>query len=97
MKATLIASVFRVCAIICLTSGCSEGGKHGAICGTVTLDGQPVKTGVIRFEPVDGQRATRGRGDHGRQVHGEGAAGEKRVSITSPKVVGQKKMFRYTG
>lgn len=42
--------------IICLTAGCGGGGNpdlHG-VKGTVTLDGQPLETGTVAFDPEMG-------------------------------------------
>jgi hypothetical protein len=73
--------------------GCSQGAQQGAVSGTVTLDGQPVKAGTIRFVPADGQTAT------GDAIITEGAysaavpPGEKRVEINAPKVIGKRRMM----
>ena len=92
MKATALCSSMCL-ALIFLTHGCSDSAKHGAISGTVTLDGQPLKTGIIRFDPVDGQSATADATITDGKFTATVPPGEKRVSITSPKVVGKKKMY----
>ncbi len=74
-------------------SGCSDDAQRGTVTGRVTLDGQPLKTGIIRFVPADGRSATA----DGPITDGNYAVtvppGEKRVVITAPKVVGKKKMY----
>lgn len=37
-----------------LLAGCDRGPAQGTVKGTVTLDGQPVENGMIRFVPTDG-------------------------------------------
>jgi hypothetical protein len=40
--------------LICLTSGCSHGDglQRNAISGTITIDGAPLKSGVVRLIPI---------------------------------------------
>jgi hypothetical protein len=63
------------------------------VTGTVTLDGRPLESGLIRFVPTDGQTATA----DATITHGEFTVtvpvGEKRVSISAPKVTGKRKMY----
>jgi hypothetical protein len=85
---------FMVCmALIGFSLGCSADAKHGTVSGTVTFDGQPLKSGTIRFDSEDGRAAAA----DGSIVDGKFSVkvlpGDKRVSITSPKVVGKKKMY----
>jgi hypothetical protein len=76
------------------SAGCTSDNSQGTVTGKVTLDGQPLKTGLIRFVPADGQSATADAtvtdGDFSANV----PVGEKRVQITAPKVVGQRKMYQ---
>ena len=37
-----------------LLAGCNPGPPQGTVTGNVTLDGQPVEGGIIRFVPADG-------------------------------------------
>jgi hypothetical protein len=88
------AFYFSLCwALIGLSLGCSSDVKHGTVSGTVTLDGQPLKSGTIRFDSADG----RAHAVDASIVDGKYSAkidpGDKSVSITSPKVVGKKKMY----
>jgi hypothetical protein len=74
-------------------AGCSSEAGKGTVSGEVTLDGQPLTEGVIRFVPVDGQSPT---ADTAIVVGRFGAAvpiGKKRVEISAPKVVGKRKMY----
>jgi hypothetical protein len=84
---------------LCLSSfvvtlvACSSSPEKGTVSGKVTLDGQPLKSGLIRFVPVDGLTPT----SDTTIVEGNFTAsvppGEKRVEITAPKVVGTKKLY----
>ena len=76
-----------------LALGCSSAAKHGDVSGTATFDGAPLKTGVIRFEPVDGGTASADAIITDGKFSAQVPPGEKRVSITSAKVVGKKKMY----
>jgi hypothetical protein len=81
-------------ALVCLAlgSGCA-GSRDGNVSGEVTLDGHPLKEGIIRFIPVDGKTPTA----DARIVDGKFSAkvptGEKRIEISAPKVVGKIKMI----
>jgi hypothetical protein len=76
-----------------LMSGCSADTKHGVVAGTVSLDGQPLKSGNIRFDPIDGRTATADAMITDGKFSATVPPGEKRVSITAPKVVGKKKVY----
>ena len=67
--------------------------KHGTVEGRVTLDGQPLKTGIIRFVPADGQTASADAQITDGKFTAKVPVGEKKVSISAPKVVGQRKMY----
>ncbi len=47
-----------ITALLAMSAGCSRDVKHGTVAGTVTLDGAPLKAGMIRFVPADGGTAT---------------------------------------
>jgi hypothetical protein len=63
------------------------------VTGTVTLDGRPLESGLIRFVPTDGQTATADATISNGQFTATVPVGEKRVSISAPKVVGKRKMY----
>ena len=75
-----------------LTLGCSDA-NLGIISGTVTVDGQPAKTGWIGFTPLDGKQGPQG----GEILDGAYTAtvptGPSRVEIRVPKIVGQTKIY----
>jgi hypothetical protein len=85
---------FALCsALIGFSLGCSDDVKHGAVSGTVTLDGQPLKTGTIRFDAVDSRTPAADASIIDGKFTAKVPPGDKRVSITSLKVVGKKKMY----
>jgi hypothetical protein len=74
-------------------AGCNSNADRGTVHGAVTLNGEPLKTGIIRFVPVDGQSATADGPITDGEFNVEVPPGEKRVEISAPKVVGQTKMI----
>ena len=83
-----------VCAfvLIALATGCSDPTK-GEVSGTITVDGNPAKTGSIGFFPIDGNGQTSGA----KIVEGTYTAtvsvGKSRVEIRVPKKVGEQKIY----
>ena len=76
--------------IALLVTGCGDSGPGAQATGTVTLDGQPLTSGVINFLPTDGQGASAGAEIKDGSFTLELPPGEKMVAIVSEKVVGQK-------
>lgn len=92
----MICFCFRGCAALLvfgLLVGCSSDGGKGTVEGTVTLNGQPLEKGLIRFVPVDGNSQPADGTITGGKFTVIAPKGEFRVEITSPKVVGQTKMY----
>jgi hypothetical protein len=79
--------------LVAVLAGCSADAKHGTVTGSLTLDGQPVKTGVIRFVPADGLTATADAVIADGKFTANVPPGEKRVEISAPKVVGKRRMM----
>ena len=73
--------------------GCKGDSKHGTISGVVTLDGQPLKSGLIRFIPADGQTASADAVIADGKFTTTAPIGEKQVWISAPKVVGKRKAY----
>lgn len=72
--------------------GCSGDG-NGKVRGNVTLDGQPLDSGIIRFAAADpGGQPTEATITAGR-FEAVIPPGEKRVEIRAPKVTGKRKMY----
>jgi hypothetical protein len=74
-------------------AGCSPA-DQGTVSGEVTLDGQPLKEGVIRFGPADGKSQPASAAIVNGRFSATMAVGKKRVEISAPKVTGKKiKMY----
>ena len=74
-------------------TGCSTDADHGTLQGNVTLDDEPLKTGLVRFVPVDGQTPSADAMITDGRFTAKVPVGEKRVSISAPKVVGTRKFY----
>jgi hypothetical protein len=83
--------------LVTLVLGCRQDSSQATIGGNVTLDGQPIKQGVIRFVPADGGSATADAPIRDGVYTAAAPVGEKRVEITAPKVVGSRKMYEGPG
>jgi hypothetical protein len=76
-----------------LLSGCSQSTTHGTVHGTVTLDGEKLKEGVVRFVPVDGSSQTASASIAAGEFTAEVPVGTLRVECSAPKILGQQKMY----
>jgi hypothetical protein len=77
----LLAPLVLVC-----VAGCSGLSSQGTINGTVTLDGQPLTEGVVRFVPVDGKSQTATENIKDGKFSATVPLGEMRVEFSAPKV-----------
>src|SRR5215218_5444766 len=84
----------RACSFFVLVSalGCG-GGSAGTVSGTVTLGGEPLKEGTVRFVPADGQGQTTTAAVKDGKFSAAVPAGEVRVEFSAPKVIGTRKMY----
>jgi hypothetical protein len=81
-------------AVCCALAGCSgKTVKSGKVTGDVSLDGQPLKSGVIHFLPADGKSATTDAMIVDGKYAVEMPPGDKRISISAPKVMGKRKAY----
>jgi hypothetical protein len=76
--------------------GCTKKSNSCTVSGIVTLDGEPVKSGIIRFVPTDGKTATADSIITDGKYSASVPPGAKTVSISSPKVIGKKKAYDAT-
>lgn len=77
-----------------LIAGCGSGdGNTMVVEGTVTANGEPVKSGHIDFIPTDGLGQTTGAEIKDGKYSAKVPPGPKRVNVTADKVVGQKKVY----
>jgi hypothetical protein len=75
------------------SAGCFYESGKGTVNGEVTLDGQPLKEGTVRFEPVDGKSPTASATIVDGRFSAAVPVGEQRVQISAPRVVGKTKML----
>src|SRR5437763_2737138 len=76
-----------------LAGGCSSEPAKASVTGEVTLDGQPLKQGLIRFVPADGKGPTADAPIADGRFTARVPPGEKRVQVSAPKVTGRIKMY----
>lgn len=78
-----IRSIALLSIAVCV-SGC--GVREASVSGEVTLNGEPLKEGIIRFIPVDGNTPTAdAQIKDGKFNAGNVPVGEKRIEISAPK------------
>lgn len=81
-----------VAVVLPLLVGCG-GPARAQVTGTVTLDGQPLETGMISFEPIGGDGQSAGGGIKDGRYTLDASPGEMRVAIRANKVVGKTKLY----
>jgi hypothetical protein len=81
-----------LCAIV-VTAGCYGDSTKGEVTGSVTIDGQPCKTGSVAFISVDGNSGTAGAQIVDGQFSAQVPFGLMKVEIRVSKVVGEKKLY----
>ena len=79
--------------LLAVSVGCSAQSESGTVKGSVTLDGQPLPTGMILFAAADGSAQSAEAAVTAGQYEAVVPLGSKRVEIRAPKVTGQKKMY----
>jgi len=87
-KLRLAFAVFSI-----LVGGCTDGSNMATVSGNVTVDGASLKSGLVRFVPADGQTASADAQIADGKYSVELPPGDKKLSFSVPKVVGQKKMY----
>ncbi len=85
--------IFCMLSLLIFTVGCGPEPKTTPVSGTVTVDGEPAKSGSISFIPVDGMTAVTGGVIEDGKYACEAPLGESKVEIRVPKVVGKKKLY----
>ena len=93
MRLDYLSPSAAVALLLIAQLGCGGSDGMSEVTGTVTLDAKPLESGAISFVPVDGQSTTAGgeikQGRYSVQV----PPVAMKVSISSPKVVGKKKLY----
>jgi hypothetical protein len=85
--------IFLALIILSGSAGCGGSSAKGTVNGTVTLDGQPLKEGTVRFVPVDGKTPTADGIVRDGKFTAAVPVGEMRVEFSAPKVTGRHKMY----
>lgn len=78
---------------VLVLAGCGSSDPRVTVSGQVSLDGEPIKEGTIRFEPTDGKSPSAGaaiaNGGYTLKVH----PGKVRVLFEASKTVGKRKAY----
>jgi hypothetical protein len=92
MKTTnqLLAGIVGLCIVIV---GCDSGPPKAQVKGKVTLDGVPLKDGIIEFFPIDGKGQTAGVGILNGEFSTTASPGEMKVTISAVEVIGKHKAY----
>src|SRR5205807_8289434 len=78
---------------VVVVAGCSAKSNRGTVSGSVTLDGQPLKAGIIRFMPIDGKTPTADTAITDGKFKASVPPGDKKISISGPKVTGKRRVY----
>jgi len=78
--------------LLLMLPGCSDS-KRGVVSGSVTIDGQPVKSGSIAFFPIDEKSPTTGASITDGQYTAQVPLGQTKVQIRVAKKNGEKKLY----
>ncbi|HEX3150404.1 MAG TPA: hypothetical protein VHR66_20165 [Gemmataceae bacterium] len=84
---------FCLTVVAIVATGC-QGGSTSTLTGTVTVDGQPLKDGAVRFIPLDPSKGgTAGAVIKDGTFTCQVPVGEMRVEFNGAKVVGKRKAY----
>ena len=86
MRPFKLLSLLTLAAALHGVAGCSDGPAYGDVTGEVTLDDAPLREGVVRFVPVDGNTPTASALIENGQFRVPVPAGNHRVEISAPKL-----------
>lgn len=80
-------------AAVAVVAGCEKTGPTGTVNGVVTVDGQPLADGTVRFVPTDGQSPTAAGLVKDGRFRLPVPVGRARVEFSAPKPLGKKKVY----
>ena len=86
MRPLKLISLLVLAAALHGVAGCSSGPAYGDVSGEVTLDDAPLREGVVRFVPVDGNTPTASALIENGEFRLPVPAGNHRVEISAPKL-----------
>ncbi len=90
MNKKIFVSALALCVCAFVFVGCDKGPKKVAVSGTITVDGEPIDVGAVKFDAVDGVGMSDGCKIKDGKFECEMTTGEKKVTVTAAsKVVGQ--------
>jgi hypothetical protein len=92
-----MTDLIRGVVLVLAVAGCATDPSVGTVSGEVTLDGQPLKDGIIKFIPGDGKTATADAPVRDGRYSATVPPGPKRVEVSAPKVVGKRKVYDTPG
>lgn len=90
MNKKIFVSALALCVCAFVLVGCGQKGpKKVAVSGTITVDGEPIDVGAVKFDSLDGGMSDGCKIKDGK-FECEMTTGEKKVTVTAAsKVVGQ--------
>lgn len=90
MNKKIFVSALALCVCAFVLVGCGpKGPKKVAVSGTITVDGEPIDVGAVKFDSLDGGMSDGCKIKDGK-FECEMTTGEKKVTVTAAsKVVGQ--------
>jgi hypothetical protein len=86
MRPLQFIALLALAAALYGVAGCTGGPAYGDVAGEVTLDGAPLREGVVRFVPVDGNTPTASALIENGEFRTPVPAGKHRVEISAPKL-----------
>lgn len=90
MNKKIFVSALALCVCAFVFVGCDKGPKKVAVSGTITVDGETIDTGAVKFDATDGQGMSDGCAIKDGKFECEMTTGEKKVTVTAAsKIVGQ--------
>ena len=94
---TLRAASAALAVALLAVVGCGPGDNMADVSGTVSYNGEPVADGSISFTPADGKTPTAGGNVKDGKYSCKVPVGPMKVSVTSAKEVGRKKLYGKDG
>src|SRR5688572_10560839 len=92
----LVTKLRLLSALVCAAALIGCGGGASSVSGTVSLDGQPVKSGSIMFVSTESDRHEGAVIQDGK-FQAELPPGKYRLELSGQKVVGQRKLKDFEG
>ena len=90
MNKKILVSALALCVCAFVFVGCNKGPKKVKVSGTITVDGETIDTGAVKFDATDGVGGSDGCAITDGKFECEMTTGEKKVTVTAAsKVVGQ--------